>query len=539
MRQTVLNIATGMLAICVAGTCSFATSAEFEELVKHLPDAANAMVLVDADALFKSPVATSEDWQADREKRFSSGLTSLPPRASKMILSANVDVEVMETRWEAAVVEMESKTLMSSLARRFGGSLEKIYEIPAVRLPDDSFVLQFSDGTFGAISPGNRQQVSQWIGQVDQSPSAYLQKAIQYADTNAQVIMALDLQNVFAAHELDLDKLDAVRNSKVDLAELNKLIASVEGVTLGIAFRDQVHGGLKLDFGQDASLISDIAKPLVLDILGSYGVMIEEFSEWKAEVKGKQVLLGGTLTSNGLTRLASLTRMPTSALQADAIQAADKPAATDAAATEPPTPAAQSTPLETTKKYYDSVTHLIENLRELKGDMKTMGQLAQWCENYGRHVDKLPTLGVDQEMLQYGAYISSQLHGASMGLKGITIQKRVDEVAANNSTKIYGGALGNISQNNWQQSSVGYYGTSVGGNYGRRMETNAAYGIARNLGVSGAINSGLRQQQQAGTAVRTQATASAASGMQQVVQNIVTATTQIRQSMTEKYQVQF
>ena len=111
---------------------------------------------------------------------------------------------------------------------------------------------------------------------------------------------------------------------------------------------------------------------------------------------------------------------------------------------------------------------LLENLGGKKSDIKTMGQIAQWFENYGRHVDQLPTLGVDPEMLQYGAYISSQLHGASMGLKGVTIQKRVDEVSATNQTKIYGGALGNISQENWQQSSYGYYGGSFGGNYGRR-----------------------------------------------------------------------
>jgi hypothetical protein len=148
-------------------------------------------------------------------------------------------------------------------------------------------------------------------------------------------------------------------------------------------------------------------------------------------------------------------------------------------------------------------------------------------------------LGVDKEMLEYGAYISSQLHGASMGLKGTTIQKRVDEVAATSETRIYGGALGNISQENWQQSSYGYYGGNVGGNYGRRMETNAAYGIARSGGYAGAVNSELRQQQRALTTVQTQATASAATGVQQIVQNIQTATTQVRQSMTDKYQVQF
>lgn len=525
MKLTALLIVAGVFAICLAGTCSFTYGKEFADLVKHVPDTANALVLVDAQSLFNSPVAKRGNWQASRESRFSAGLTSLPPKAGKMILGANIDVDLMAPTWEVAVVEMETETLMSTLAERSKGVLDTLSNRRAIRLPDDSFVLEFSDGTLGAMAPGNRQQVSQWINHVNRGPSSYLEQGIHYADANAQVIMLLDLQDAFAAHELDLEKLESVQKSKVDKAELNKLIASVKGVMLGITFRDKLNARLKVDFGADATFIAEMAKPLILDIIGSYGVMLDELADWKLEVKGKTVFLGGALTSSGLSRLATLTRLPTSALQHT-----DAPAATTVAATDEH--AEKPNPVETTKKYYQSVTTLVESLRELKSDMKTMGQLAQWFENYGRRVDDLPTLGVDPEMLEFGAYISSQLHGAAMGLKGVTIQKNVDQNVATNNTRIYGGALGNISQYGWQQGSYG-------GNYGRRMETNAAYGIARSGGVAGAINSDLRQQQQAQTAVRIQAKATAATGVQQISQNIQTATTQIRQSMTAKYQVQF
>jgi hypothetical protein len=530
MKQTSRLIVAAALAICLVGNCSFTSGEEFADMMKRVPASANALVMVDAKAIFDSPIAKAENWEANREKRFAAGLTSIPPKAGKLLLAANINVEVMQPTWEVAIAEMEAKALMSSLASRFQGALETVGNVPSIRLPDNSFVVQFSDGTLGTISPGNRQEVSRWISQVNPSPSSYLQAGVRYADASAQVIMLLDLQGAFAAHELDLEKFESVQKSTVDKAELAKLIASVKGVMLGITFRDKTNARLRVDFGQDAALISDIAKPLILDIIGSYGVMIDELANWKVEVKGETVFLGGELTEHGLSRLASLTRLPTPALHLDTTLASNQPAPADA-----PAQAEKPSVLETTQKYYQSVTHLLENLRAQKSDMKTMGQLAQWFENYGRHVDQLPTLGVDKEMLEYGAYISSQLHGAAMGLKGVTIQKNVDENVATNNARIYGGALGNISQEGWLQSGNGYYG----GNYGRRMETNAAYGIARNLGVSGAINSDLRQQQQAQTAVRIQAKATAASGVQQIVQNIQTATTQIRQSMTDKYQVQF
>lgn len=513
MKQTSLFIAAAMLATALVGNCSFTNAEEFSDMIKRVPESANALVMVNATSIFDSPIAKQEGWAANREKRFGAGLTSLPPRASKLLLAANIDIDSMRPTWEVAIAEMETQTLMSTLAQRFKGSAGTVGNVPSVRLPDDSFVLQFSDGTLGTISPGNRQQVTRWIDDVNPSPSPYLQQGVHYADASAQIIMLLDLKDAFAAHELDLEKFESVQKSTVDKAALNQLVASVQGVMLGITFRDKTYARLKVDFGQDAALIADMAKPLILDIIGAYGVMIDELPDWNVEVKGKQVFLGGLLTESGLSRLASLTRLPTTALHVDASLLSDSPASSDQpASTTAPGQAQKPTVLESTQAYYQSVTHLLDNLRAKKSDMKTMGQLAQWFENYGRHVDQLPTLGVDKEMLEYGAYISSQLHGASMGLKGTTIQKRVDEVAATNQTRIYGGALGNISQENWQQSSYGYYGGNVGGNYGRRMETNAAYGIARSGGYAGAVNSELRQQQRALTTVQTQATASAATG---------------------------
>ncbi len=294
--------------------------------------------------------------------------------------------------------------------------------------------------------------------------------------------MVLDLHNAYSPKEVEvgIERFASVRNSKVDRAKLSQLIASVKGVMLGITFRDKPYGKIKIDFGQDASMLSDIAKPFILDVLGEHGVMIDEVADWKPEVKGNQVFIGGDLTENGLTRLASLIQLPSPALHAAAVAAQAQSAANNTGGQDQ-----KPSVLDTTKQYYDHVQRLLQNLRAKKSDMRTMGQLAQWFENYGRHVDQLPTLDVDKEMLQYGNYISSQLHGAAMTLKGTTIRRDLGEMQASNSATPYGGALGNISQNNWQQGSYGWGGGSFGGNYGRVMETNAAYGMAARLGWGG------------------------------------------------------
>ena len=91
---------------------------------------------------------------------------------------------------------------------------------------------------------------------------------------------------------------------------------------LGITFGKQPYGKIKVDFGQDATPLSDIAKPLVLDALANHGALIEEMEDWKAEVKGSTIYLAGYLGESGLTRIASLINLPTHALHAPAADAA-------------------------------------------------------------------------------------------------------------------------------------------------------------------------------------------------------------------------
>ena len=119
--------------------------------------------------------------------------------------------------------------------------------------------------------------------------------------------MVLDLQDAFAVDEVKraIEKFETVQESDIDSAHLADLLASIRGVTLGISFRERAFGRLKIDFGEDAALLNEIAKPLVLEILGAYGVMIDEVAEWKPEVKGKTLFFWHCHTESAASRQAS------------------------------------------------------------------------------------------------------------------------------------------------------------------------------------------------------------------------------------------
>ena len=323
------------------------------------------------------------------------------------MIASDLDIEQIHTNWEVAIAKMDTDVSVPSIAKLMNGVIDKLGSVPAVRLPDNNYVVDFSNGVFGVMSPANRQSVSSWVDRSNHSVSPYLQEGVDFAESGAAIIMALDLHNAFSAQEIELGitRFKCIQNSKLDRTKLSQIMASVEGCMLGITFGDQAYGKIKIDFGQDVTMLTDIAKPLLIEIMGEYGMMLDEVDGWKPEVKERELLLGGDLTESGLTRLASIINLPTAAFHAHAATQVASTAGSVAGQEQQPTE------LEVTKQYFESVQHLLKDLRSRKGDMRTMGQLAQWFENYGRHVDQLPTLNVDKEMLQYGNYISRQLHG--------------------------------------------------------------------------------------------------------------------------------
>lgn len=217
---------------------------------------------------------------------------------------------------------------------------------------------------------------------------------------------------------------------------------------------------------------------MTVELLNAYGVTMEEVADWKSVVKGNRIALSGAFTEEGLMRVNSLTHLPSPALHAHAHASAAQQATPGGTAPATPNPTQPKTPLEATQAHFKATEMLRQSLKRKKHEMKTIGQLAQWINSYAVKIDRLPTLQVDKEMLQFG-------------------------------------------------------------HYGRRVETNAAYGVANHFGVYGAAKSSIRQANQAATAVRFQTRAQAGGNIIQITENIELADAQIRESMTHKYQVQF
>lgn len=505
------------LSVLVAALVSIAipgiATAQIEQLAQRVPSSANALVLINVDKIMSSPIAQAGNWKADRAKRFEAGLTNIPPNADQLVLAAQLNLSMMRPIWEAALIQANAAQPLELMAKDLGGNIDEVAGLPAICLSDDSYVVKLSDTVVGAIAPANRQLVARWVREPGGNLSPYLQKALTYVEGSAGVIMALDLTDALTVADIDQKiqaaKVGLLKDAAIDKGELAKLLASINGVVLGITFTEQATGKILVDFGRDATVLTPIAKPLILYVLGERGVMIDEFANWDVSVSGTRINLEGNLTKSGLTRLSSMIELPTQTLtQEKKPQAAAQSSPGDA-------PAKAADMAQSTQQYFKSVNHLLSDLKTQKREAKSMGQIGQWYDNYAHKIEQLPLLHVDEEMLKYGDFVSSQLRDASMAIKGVGIRTRAEEVNA-----VAAGVTNNY-----------YYGGGGVGNYGY-----AGYGYG-----GGSYTRGMDRYEQASarTQVRANEQATGATSVQQILQQIEDASAKVRRAMTEKYQVEF
>jgi hypothetical protein len=511
------HLATGLICACVLALVANPGRAAFDDLVRHLPDGANTLLLFNAQEVLTSPLAVKEGWQAKQQQAFAANWIVVPPGTNRFAASAQLELGSMHPLWQAGIAELQFEPSMAKAAALHGGSVDEIDGRSVAALPG-TYVVQFGKQLAGFLTPANRQDAGRWIEEVYSESgrpplSPYLAEGVVFADKlGTPVIVAVDLKHVFSVDFIRsrLEASDSLKEQKLDLDQLSAALASVRGVTLGITITDQVYGKIKVDFDQPLPLTAELAKPLLLEALSNHGAMIDEFKEWQAEVQGKEITLAGYLQSSGMQRIFSLL---------------DAPAALHAAAPTTPSEVDQTDQkflALASQQYFQSVTNLLNDLtgKRQSGEAVTWGEVGLWFERYAARIDQLPILHVDPELVDWGSQVSAQLRQAESAMKGIGA-KTGYRLATTPNVQAYSTRT---------ETAVGagrgpYGGYRAGGAY--------AYQYAYNPKLSLAL------QGQQDAQIRTQESISGNATANQIMQGLQAETGEIRKTMTEKYQVEF
>ena len=397
------TLASTMLALATAEAQTFV------QLSRRLPANANAAIVVNATALYDSPLGKKENWRAKFADSAESSPLMLPPGTERAVLAAELDIASLRPQWEAAAMTLSVDPTVQQIAARHHGMVDDISGVGAVWLPPDICVVKFAPKLFGLLTEANRQEATRWIASATdktEAPlSAYLEQSVSYADTaGTQMILAVDLAGALRADAIRAQVAESKLLDPLDEAATAKLFAGLQGVKFGVIVTDKLNGKLQFDFTGDATALARVAKPLVLAIVGAAGAMLPEFNDWKAEAKGTSLSLEGELTPSGLRRIFSLLSVDASIVHDnDATLAANAPPVAPVKKTPPPTE--EELAAKASLRYFKAVDKYIQDSKNLSR-ADSIQQAAMWLENFARRVDNLPKRNVDPDLIKFGAYAS-------------------------------------------------------------------------------------------------------------------------------------
>src|SRR5262249_996712 len=130
---------------------------------------------------------------------------------------------------------------------------------------------------------------------------------------------------------------------------------------------------------------------------------------WEGHVEGNALVVSGPLNAVSVVNLLSLfSNSPSSDTTPGASTGSELTSSDEAKMA------------KASKRYFTSVTRVIEENRNVKG--KSAAEHGVWNDKLARKIDQLPMLDVDKALLDYGAQVSQLMRGAGVTIKNAFMQ---------------------------------------------------------------------------------------------------------------------
>jgi hypothetical protein len=191
-----------------------------------------------------------------------------------MLASKLNAVENFEDLWDVALIESIDTVSMPYLSKMEGGYLDSVEGQQVAYSRRNAFFVSLTPKIVGVSFPANRQELGRWLRSlkrhVKPQVSEFLENAVTLAHGKDQVVVALDLGDLFTSRQVRdlLHGAESLAGKEIDLDAITKVITSIKGVTFTVQATDRLNGKIRVDFGESPSPLKQVAKALLFEAIG-------------------------------------------------------------------------------------------------------------------------------------------------------------------------------------------------------------------------------------------------------------------------------
>ena len=165
--------------------------AQMSEVLRKVPPAANAILLVDVPAVHNSHIGREKGWKDAHARDFATVPIKVPPESELVVISSSLNPELNFKRdWELALILTKEAFSPRSIARSEGGYIDSIRSYNAVWSPSDAYIVPLSSSEIAVQTPANRQQIARWLDWTQKNSVPGLEPKFLTGPTKLDVIWA-------------------------------------------------------------------------------------------------------------------------------------------------------------------------------------------------------------------------------------------------------------------------------------------------------------------------------------------------------------
>src|SRR5207248_1393259 len=150
--RTAVRCTVGLVVLGL-GAGGAGAAVPFNDLLKRVPEQANAVLLLDPQAANNSPLGKREDWAKKHRQNFLGGLAGAAPTVTRALVAAQVNLATLQNTWEVALVQLQQPQQQADLVRAVSGQQDSLAGQPVVLSPNNAYFVPFEPRLLGMMRP--------------------------------------------------------------------------------------------------------------------------------------------------------------------------------------------------------------------------------------------------------------------------------------------------------------------------------------------------------------------------------------------------